>query len=224
MHLWSTIAAALAMAVIVSAQTARPSPPAMVLPIAGVPLSVDSVAESIAKDAPKEISTTKYYRDAEGRMRIEMELPQPFGDPFLMIQIVDPIEGFMAVLENEAKIAHRLKMPKTAPPGRGFGIGFISPLVRVPGTKTMKTEELGKQTIEEIEFEGTRTTTTADEQPSIIAVEERWMSRELGLFGLFKHSGPDGESTARIQHADRTAPDPKLFVIPDDYRIREMTP
>jgi hypothetical protein len=195
----------------------------MVLPITGVPLSVESVAESAAKDAPKEIRTTKYYRDADGRMRIEMELPQPFGDQFLMIQIVDPVDGFMAVLETEAKIAHRMKMQK-APPGRGYGIGFISPLVRVPGTKTMKTEALGNQTIEEIDFEGTRTTTTADEQPSMIAVEDHWMSKELGLFGLLKLSGPDGESTSRIQHADRTAPDPKLFVIPDDYLIREMTP
>ena len=88
----------------------------------------------------------------------------------------------------------------------------------------MKTETLGKQTIEEIDFEGTRTATTSDEQPSIIAVEERWMSKDLGLFGLLKLSGPDGETTSRIQHVDRTAPDPKLFVIPDDYRIRELTP
>ncbi len=155
-------------------------------------------------------------------MRIEKELPQPFGDPFLMIQIVDPVDGFMAVLETEAKIAHRVKMPKAAA-GQGFGMAFISPLVRVPGKKTMKTEALGKQTIEDVEFEGIRTATTADEQPSIIAVEERWMSKELGLFGLLKLSGPDGESASRIQHVDRTAPDPKLFVIPDDYHIREMT-
>ena len=88
----------------------------------------------------------------------------------------------------------------------------------------MKSEELGKQTIEEIEFEGSRMTTTVEEQPSIMAVDERWVSKELGLFGLVKHTGPDGESTSRIQHVDRAAPDPKLFVIPDDYRIREMTP
>jgi hypothetical protein len=223
MHLWSIVAAALTLAVVASAQAARPSPPMMVLPMVGVLLSVESVAESVAKDAPKEISSTKYYRDAEGRMRIEMELPQPFGNPFLMIQIVDPVDGFMVVLETEAKIAHRVKTPKVTA-GKGFFIVSISPLVRVPGTKTTKTEALGKQTIEEIEFEGTRTTTMADEQPSIIAVEERWMSRELGLFGLLKLSGPDGESTSRIQRADRTAPDPKLFVIPDDYRIRDMTP
>lgn len=223
MHLWSIVAAALTLAVVGFAQAARQSPPTMVLPITGVPLSVESLAESVAKDAAKKIEKTTYYRDADGRMRIEMELPQAFGDPFLMIQIVDPVDGFMAVLETEAKVAHRVKMPK-APPGRGFGIGFVSPLVMVPGSKTTKTEALGKRTIEEIEFEGSRTTTTADEQPSIVAVEERWMSKELGLFGLFKHTGPDGESTSRIQHTDRTAPDPKLFVIPDDYRIRDMTP
>jgi hypothetical protein len=42
--------------------------------------------------------------------------------------------------------------------------------------------------------------------------------------GLGKYSGPDGEITARIQNVKRTAPDPELFVIPADYRIRDMEP
>ncbi len=221
MHLGSIIAAALAMAVVASAQPARPSPPTMVRPISGVPISVESVEESAAKDALKEIRTTKFYRDAAGRMRIEMELPQGPGEPLLMVQILDPVEGFMAVLETEAKIAHRLTVPKNG--GFGMSLGPYG-LVGVTGNKTRKNEDLGKQSIDGIEFEGFRTTTTADDQPSLVAVDERWMSKELGLIGLLRHTGPDGESTSRIQHADRTAPDPKLFVIPDDYGIREMTP
>jgi len=42
------------------------------------------------------------------------------------------------------------------------------------------------------------------------------------LIGLVKHSGPDGEFTARIQNVDRTIPDPALFIIPADYRIRDI--
>ena len=220
MHFWSSIAAALALAVIVSAQAARPSAPTMVLPMVGVPLSVESVTETVAKDSPKEISTTKYYRDAAGRIRIERELPQAFGDPLLMIQIDDPIDGFMAILEIEAKIARRVKRPKGV-----FGGGFFdASLGAVPGKKTVKNEDLGKQTIDEIEFQGSRMTVTADEQPSLVAFDEYWMSQELGLWGSFKHSGPDGERSATIRHVERKAPDPKLFVIPDDYRIRDMTP
>jgi len=75
-----------------------------------------------------------------------------------------------------------------------------------------------------VECAGTRTTTTSDEQPSLIAVDDLWMSNEFELIGLLKHSGPDSEMTVRIQNVDRTAPDPALFVIPTDYRIREMEP
>ena len=67
-------------------------------------------------------------------------------------------------------------------------------------------------------------TTTSDEQPSLMAIDDRWMSKELGLIGLLKHTGPDGASTTRIQHTDRSAPDPALFVIPDDYQIRDLAP
>ena len=40
------------------------------------------------------------------------------------------------------------------------------------------------------------------------------MSKELGLIGLVKHSGPDSEMISRIQKLDRTVPDPALFAIP----------
>jgi hypothetical protein len=65
-------------------------------------------------------------------------------------------------------------------------------------------------------------TTTSDDQPSLVAVFEHWMSRELGLIGLQKYSGPDAKNTSRIEKIDRTPPDPALFVIPADYSIREL--
>ena len=92
------------------------------------------------------------------------------------------------------------------------------------GKTGQKTENLGTRTIEGVEFEGTRTATTSDEQPSLVAVDEFWMSKDLGLIGLVKHSGPDSELAARIFNVDRTAPDSSLFVIPADYRIRDVDP
>jgi hypothetical protein len=97
-------------------------------------------------------------------------------------------------------------------------------LVGVTGKMTRKTQDLGKQSVEGVECAGTRTTTTSDDQPSLIAVDDLWISKELELIGLQKHSGPDSEMTARIQNVDRTAPDPTLFVISADYRIRDMEP
>jgi hypothetical protein len=46
--------------------------------------------------------------------------------------------------------------------------------------------------------------------------------RELGLLGLIKSSGPEGQITAKIRKVDRSAPDPELFKIPPDYFIREL--
>jgi len=73
----------------------------------------------------------------------------------------------------------------------------------------VKTEAIGKQTIEGIEFEGDRTTTTSDEQPSLVGVEEHWMNRELGLIGLLKSSGPDEQNTAKLRNVHHGAPDPR---------------
>jgi hypothetical protein len=227
MHLWSMIVGAAMLAVVASAQAPHESP-TMVLPIIGVPLSVEEIEKYVSKSpdgtSATEISKSKYYRDAAGRTRMEVEVPEPFGDPILMIQLDNRVDGFIAVLETQAKLAHRVKFSKSSSPDEwGVGLG-PNGLVGVSGKMTRKTEDLGKQSIEGIEFEGARTTTTSDGQPSLVAVDELWMSKELGLIGLVKHSGPDAEMTSRIQNVDRTAPDPKLFVIPDDYRIRDMGP
>jgi hypothetical protein len=217
MHSWSTIAA--------GATLAPHESSTMVLPISGLPLSVEKIEEYASKspDAPSAtgISKSKYYRDAAGRMRTEANS----ADGILTGVVLDnPIDGFIAVLDPKTKSAHRVKFPKSSSTD-GWGIGAgPNGLVGVTGKTTRKTEDLGKQTIEGVEFEGTRTTTTSDEQPSLVAVDELWISKELGLIGLVKHSGPDSEMTSRIQNVDRTVPDPALFAIPPDYRIRDMEP
>jgi hypothetical protein len=226
MKRWSMIVAAVTLAVVAAAQASHHDSPTMVLPIPGVPLSAETIEEYVTKDpdgtSTSRIDKNKVYRDAAGRLRREWEVRDAFGDPLVMILLADPVEGFVAILETSTKIAHRVQGPKTGPRG-GIGISLgPAGLVGVTGKTTRKAEDLGKQTIEEVEFEGIRTTTTSDEQPSLIAVDESWRSKELGLIGLVKHSGPDGATTSRIQNVDRTVPDPALFVIPADYRIREI--
>jgi len=225
MQVWSAIPAALTLAVVASAQTPHESP-TLVLPISAVPLSVEKIEKYISKSpdgtSVTGISKSKYYRDAAGRTRTEVEEANAVDGILRGILLDNPIDGFIAVLEPRTKLAHRVKFPKgSSADGWGIGAG-PNGLVGVTGKTTRKTEDLGKQTIEGIEFEGARTTTTSDEQPSLVAVDELWMSKELGLIGLLKHSGPDSEMTSRIQNVDRTAPDPALFVIPADYRIRDI--
>ena len=228
MQVWSIIAAAAMLAAVSSAQPSHHDLPTMVLPIPGVPLSLEAIEEYVIKNpdgtSATEINKTTYYRDAAGRMRSEMEMRDSAAGTLVWVVLDDSVDGFIAILETEAKIAHRAKFPKPSSPGDwGISLG-TNGLVGVTGKMTRKTEDLGKQSIGGVECAGTRTTTTSDDQPSLIAVDELWISKELELIGLQKHSGPDSEVTARIQNVDRTVPDPALFVIPADYRIREMQP
>ena len=85
-----------------------------------------------------------------------------------------------------------------------------------------ETEDLGKRTIEGIESEGRRITTTDKDQPSFVVTEEAWHSAELRLTLSAVFSGPDEKHTARLRNIDRSEPDPALFAILPDYTIQEM--
>jgi hypothetical protein len=90
-----------------------------------------------------------------------------------------------------------------------------------------KTESLGKQTIEGIEVEGTRTTLTipAGEIGNILPIEvvdETWYSPALQIMIMTKHRDPrSGETTYRLTDINRSEPDRSLFEVPSDYTIEE---
>jgi hypothetical protein len=98
----------------------------------------------------------------------------------------------------------------------------------VPGDKnnTVK-EDLGKQTIEGVEAEGTRTTITipageiGNERP-IEIVSERWYSPELQLVVMTRHSDPrTGETTYKLTNINRAEPAKSLFEVPAGYTVKE---
>jgi hypothetical protein len=200
------------------------TPAALVLPVPGAPLSAESVEERITKlpdgTSRTEVITSKIYRDATGRVRTEMNLPGV--DSVLLIQIMNQAAGFMAMWVPQEKVAHRFLFPKREPSAKGNLAIFGGPLIEVAGEKTSTSENLGKQTMEGVEFEGTRTTTRANEQPSLVGIQEFWFARDLGLIGLTKSIGPTLETTARLRNLDRHAPDSTLFEIPPDYLIRDL--
>ncbi|HJR05904.1 MAG TPA: energy transducer TonB [Pyrinomonadaceae bacterium] len=89
------------------------------------------------------------------------------------------------------------------------------------------TESLGKQMIEGVEAEGTRTTVTfaagaiGNERP-INIVSERWYSPELQTVVMTKHSDPRfGETTYRLTNINRSEPSRTLFEVPSDYTLKE---
>jgi TonB family protein len=88
-------------------------------------------------------------------------------------------------------------------------------------------ESLGKQMVEGVEAEGTRTTITfpagsmGNERP-INIVSERWYSPELQTVVLTKHSDPRfGETSYRLTNINRSEPARTLFEVPSDYTVKE---
>ena len=104
--------------------------------------------------------------------------------------------------------------------------GFAIRTRPAPGNEVK--EQLGKQLIEGVEAEGTRTTVTipageiGNERP-IEIVSERWYSPELQLVVMTRHSDPrSGETTYKLTNINRTEPAKSLFEVPSGFTIREM--
>ena len=88
-------------------------------------------------------------------------------------------------------------------------------------------EQLGKQIIEGVEAEGTRTTVTIPageigNERAIEIVSERWYSPELQLVVMTRHSDPRfGETTYKLTNINRTEPAKSLFEVPAGYTVKE---
>jgi hypothetical protein len=90
-----------------------------------------------------------------------------------------------------------------------------------------KSDDLGKQTIEGVIADGTRTTSTIDagaignDRP-IQVVTERWYSSELQTVLMTKTSDPRiGESTFSLTNVHRGEPGVYLFQVPSGYTIAD---
>lgn len=87
-------------------------------------------------------------------------------------------------------------------------------------------EQLGKQILEGVEAEGTRTTVTIPageigNERAIEIVSERWYSQELQLVVMTRHSDPrSGETTYKLTNINRSEPAKSLFEVPSDYTIK----
>jgi hypothetical protein len=206
----------------------------------------------------KHKNSASVYRDGEGRTRRDQELGAvgPWamsGDPQQTVFINDPVAGVNYILDPRTRTAR--KMPPlrisfssgTAPTGDEkirierdlvMSSATVAPHPPVGGaplryrtssdSQNRKTEPLGKQVVEGVEAEGTRTTMTipageiGNEQP-ILIVWEKWYSPELQATVMSKHSDPlVGETSYRLTHITRGEPARSLFEVPADYTIKEM--
>lgn len=214
-------------AVLVTAQTpgsGRPGASSLVLPLPGVPRSLEQVEEysRTLDDGTTSVETinSKIHRDHAGRVRTDSETHDGSGHRLgATTLIIDPVVGSIVIMKIDAKTALRLPGPKgeTLVPGRLIADDQLSTHELI-----ITRENVGKRTIEGFVFEGTRITQTAEDQPLLKYTIEEWYSDELKLTAVEVASGPSGTHTARIQDLHCEEPDPALFTIPSDYQIVDL--
>ena len=201
--------------------------------VKGAPYSAQATTETvqILSDGNRitQKSTTSMYRDSEGRTRRDLTLGAigPWaaaGEPPQTTVIHDPVAGVHYVLDLRTHTARKRTTAIAPPlvPGPGE---FQYSKMTSPEEKP-QTESLGKQMIEGLQAEGTRTTITipaghiGNELP-IQIVSERWYSPELQTVLLSKHTDPRfGETVYQLTHIDRNEPAHSLFEVPADYETK----
>ncbi len=221
--------------------------------VKGAPYSAEAVTERIQtlSDGNRIVhkNNSQVFRDSAGRIRREQE----FGvignwvsaeTPERHIFIKDPVAGFHYVLETQNQIARKIKLSEkgefrwkekgaseegdheaSVAPGHGPAIRHRMRMRMKPENE--RKESLGKQTMEGVEVEGSRTVGTiaageiGNERP-IETITEKWYSEELKLYVMTRHIDPRfGETIYRLTNIKRGEPEASLFQVPSNYKIEE---
>ncbi len=166
--------------------------------------------------------------------------------------IFDPVAKTHIDYTSDTKIAHVLALPPTPPSGastgmaRGFAVAASGPVTAGPGVNVMfaeqprtvlsnadsdanmKTEPLGTKTIEGLQAEGTRNTSTIPagtigNDKDIVITHETWYSPDLKLVLLSTQNDPRfGQTTYSLTNIQRSEPDAALFEVPAGYKIDKV--
>lgn len=174
-------------------------------------------------------------------------------EPHTNIMIHDPVKGEHYILEPDEQVARKMPahfrglMPPPRPHGpmpppdpKLEGVEDEDVLVAPAPHPEMRqvftyfskpadgtSESLGKQIMEGVEVEGTRTTTTIPEgqignERAIQIVSEKWYSPELQVNVMTKHSDPRfGTTLYQLRNINRQEPDKSLFQIPAGYKVED---
>jgi len=206
--------------------------------VTGAPYFAEQVTESVQTLADGNHITRPgeklmFYRDSQGRTRIERTLPLPQSAivQSTFINIDDPVRGTHYTLNTRLHTA--TPVPCSAPRHGVMGTIPASPQVAPAKASTsanqsqepqVSHESLATENIEGILAEGTRTTrvdpvgTVGNDRP-ITIIHEIWTSPELKVVVLSKDSNPlIGDSTTWLINISRAEPDAGLFQVPPDYQ------
>ena len=219
---------------------AEPGMPGRV--VKNAPYSADVVTESTQTlsdgNHVRQSATSHVLRDSEGRTRQEQSLnglSAIAGRTNLphVVFIHDPVAGVSYALNADSKTATRNTIQHT---GRGGAqqqqsasgsARMRGPFGAHANSQNVKTESLGRQTIEGVPADGTRTTFTIPagqmgNEQAIQIVTERWYSPDLQTVVLSKRSDPRmGETVTRLTNISRSEPSPTMFQVPADYKVTD---
>ncbi len=205
--------------------------------VTGVPYSGVAVTESRHTLQDGNVIDRKMqanvYRDGQGRTRREMTLPaggplEASGQPKSFVMIHDPVASTAFVLHPDKKVA--MQLPSHGPGGKNPGAAggkFAAHMQKEIADGTLKTEDLGTQTISGVSAQGTRYTKTiaagqiGNAKP-ITITSERWYSADLQVVVKSTHNDPlRGDSTYTLTNIQRQEPSAALFTVPSDYTVKQ---
>jgi hypothetical protein len=212
---------------------------AQIGPVVGKPFSATEVRRTVQTLSDgthvNHSDTTRFYRDAQGRMRAES--PN-------RVEIFDPVSGLEYDLSPERRTYKTSAIPdKTASMllavvGSTSWTSFSSDSpegdlearhakVRARQSPTPPvTEDLAPQVLNGLSVKGSRITNTIPvgafgNDREVKVVNERWYSGDLKVLVKSSNSDPRfGVTTYELIDIAQGAPDPALFQVPPDYMQR----
>lgn len=193
-------------------------------------------------------SQTTVYRDSEGRVRRETPDVVTIWDPVANTSyLLNPktqtarrmplakeaglsVAGVVPGGDRVVTYSSTGSMPGMPAPGMvtartAHRMGSVGMKLQIADGAPPKSESLGKQTIEGVEAEGTRFTSTLEagaignDRP-IQTTSETWYSPDLQTTVKSVHSDPRmGEETFRLTNISRVEPPSTLFQVPAEYQV-----
>jgi hypothetical protein len=145
-------------------------------------------------------------------------------DDVILVEIQDPLAGYLYVLDSVNHVAHRVPVQPRKPIVRP-----VPALRAVPTGYTSTSESLGTQVMFGVMLTGQKTTSTTpagslmgNDRP-VTTISEIWTDPQTNVVVLKKTASPTGDSTMTMQNYSHAEPDPALFLVPADYQLVDET-
>jgi len=182
------------------------------------------------------VTRTLSARDSSGKTRMETSIgcwldKDGQSRDRLNVRIADPLAGTFLEWSTGGpvlKVAHLISQPEAFLKLQALPAWSDSESeVQTPGqsTRIVRTELLGRTTIDGVEAQGLRTTTTiprgaqGNKQP-IVSIHEQWMSMDLGIVMEDLIDDPvRGRTEMELENFTLKQPDRALFLPPAGYKI-----